>query len=246
MSLPQVTTPIYDITIPSTGKTVRIRPFLVREEKLLLMATQSKDTKEIISTVTQVVSNCFVDQDVNVNQLAFFDIDYLFIALRAKSIGETVELQFTCNAITPEDGNKCGHIFPVEVDISKARVEKDENIEEKIWVTETIGVKFKYPKYGIMRSLADIEEPFERKMQMIYACIDFIFDKDKVYSDYTKEDFEKFFDSLTVAQVEKLEKWVDNLPTFVVDLEKKCDKCGYNHKIKYKDFTSFFFYNFRS
>jgi len=239
MSLPQVTTPIYDITIPSTGKATRIRPFLVKEEKLLLMATQSRDTKEIIGTVKQVINNCFVDGDINTNDLAFFDMDYLFIALRAKSIGETVELQFTCNSVTSE-GQKCGHVFPVEVDISNAHIEKNENIQEKIWVTESIGVKFKYPKYGVMRALADIEDNFERKMQMIYACIDFIFDKDKVYSDYTKEDFEKFFDSLTVAQVEKLEQWVDNLPTFAVNLEKTCDRCGFNHKIKYKDFTSFF------
>lgn len=241
MSLPQVTTPLYDIVIPSTGKSVRIRPFLVKEEKLLLMATQSKDTNEIISTVKQVISNCLVDGDVNVNDLAFFDMDYLFIALRAKSIGETVELQFTCNSVTPE-GQKCGHIFPVDVDISKAHIVKDETLEEKTWITDTVGVKFKYPKYGVMRALADIEDPFEQKSKMIHACIDFIFDKDKVYSvkDYTKEDFEKFFDNLTVAQLEKLEKWVDGLPTFAVDLEKTCDRCGFNHKIRYNDFTSFF------
>ena len=241
LPLPQVTTPTYDVTIPSSGKTIKIRPFLVKEEKLLLMATQSKDTNEIISTVRQVINNCLVDSDVTVDNLAFFDIDYLFIALRAKSIGETVELQFTCNA-TNEEGNRCGQIFPVEVDISKAHVVKDKELEDKVWITDTIGVKFKYPKYSVMRSLADVQDPYEQKSRMIYACIDFIFDKDNVYSvkDYTKEDFEKFFDSLTVAQLEKLEEWVDNLPTFAVDLEKKCDKCGFNHKIRYDDFASFF------
>lgn len=240
MSLPEITTPIYDVVIPSSGKTVRIRPFLVKEEKLLLIATQSGETKDIITTVTQIINNCFIDRDMDVSQLTFFDVDYLFITLRAKSISDTMELEFSCNAVSPDTNEKCRHVFQVDVDMAKAKIVKNEEIEDKVWITETIGVKFKYPKYSTMRASADIEDDLERKMSMIYSCIEYVFDKDKVYSDYSREDFNKFSENLTVSQIEKLEKWVDNLPTFRIDIEKTCDKCGFDHKIKYDDFNSFF------
>lgn len=238
MELPKVSTPIVELTLPSSGKVVRARPFLVKEEKLLLMAAESKDLNEIVATTKQVINNCLVDNDVNINTLPFFDIDYLFIALRAKSIGENIEMNFTCNNIV--NGNKCGGVFPVLLDIQKIVVNMPE-VSEKVFITDTVGVKFKYPTYSAMKTLPT-DDVYQRNIRTIYASVDYVFDGDKVYSskDMSFEDFEKFVSDFTQENYSKLEKWIENFPSFHIEKQQACIKCGFNHNIKYKDFTSFF------
>ena len=115
MALPKIDLPVYELKLPSNNKQVKIRPFLVREEKLLLMAVESNDESEIINTTKQVINNCLIDSDVNIDALPFFDVDYMFVFLRAKSVGDNVEVQLTCNNETPE--GICGNRFPAMVDI---------------------------------------------------------------------------------------------------------------------------------
>lgn len=240
MSLPKISTPIYTVTLPSNGKSVRIRPFLVKEEKLLLIAAQTKDTNEIIETTKQVINNCLIDDDVSVDNLPFFDIDYLIVALRAKSIGETVPVNFTCNNIF--EGEKCGNIFPVDIDISKSTIVKDESIESEIWLSSDFGVKMKYPKYSAIKTIMDKETELDRMIRIICASIDYIFDKDQIYSakDKSKEELQEFVESLTRPQMEKLETFVRNFPEFECRVEHTCGKCGFNHNIRYNNFDSFF------
>ena len=109
MALPKISVPTYDLTIPSTKEKIKVRPFSVKEEKLLLIALESENMGEIASTVKQVINNCIIKGEVDVDKLPFFDIDYMFIFLRAKSIGESVEVKMTCNNVV--DGEKCGEIF---------------------------------------------------------------------------------------------------------------------------------------
>lgn len=238
MELPKVSTPIVELTLPSSGKVVKARPFLVKEEKLLLMAAESKDINEITAVTKQVINNCLLDNTIDVNELPFFDIDYLFIALRAKSIGENIEMNFTCNNIV--SGNKCGGVFPVLLDIQKITVDMPE-VSNKVFITDTVGVKFKYPTYTAMKKLPT-DDAYQSNMRLVYACIEYVFDGDKVYSskDMTFEDFEKFVSDFTQENYNKLEKWIQNFPSFHIEKEQVCTKCGFNHKIKYKDFTSFF------
>jgi hypothetical protein len=238
--LPQMSAPIYTLKLPSNGKEIRVRPFLVKEEKLLLMAAQSKDTKEIIQVTKQIINNCLIDNDVKIDELPFFDIDYLFIALRAKSIGETLELQFKCNAET--NGEKCNHIFPVALDIANVSIIKDETLSDKIDFGNMSGVKMKYPKYSDVKTIFANESDIDRVMRLIYASTEYIYQKDTLYSmkDYNREDFDKWIEGLTKAQFDKLEEWVLNMPTFEVKAVKKCASCGFEHDIGYKDFDSFF------
>lgn len=241
--IPQLTTPIYTVNLPSSGNEIRVRPFLVKEEKLLLMAAQSKDVKEVINTTKQIVSNCLIDGAgvANVDQMPFFDVDYLFLTLRAKSISENIDINFTCNA--SREGGKCGAVFPVEMDISKSSITRDETLKDEIFLTEKVGVKMKYPKYSAMKKIIADETLLDKRIRVIHACIDYIFDDKQTYpsKEMSEEDMNKFTDGLTTAQLDKLGDWVEKLPELAIRIERQCPSCGFNHKIVYKDFTSFFF-----
>jgi hypothetical protein len=242
--LPKMDVPTYELKLPSTGQEITVRPFLVKEEKLLLMAAESDDTEEIVRTTKQVINNCILTDNINVNNLPFFDVDYLFIALRAKSIGETIELQFTCNAIT-EDGNECGTVFDAVADISNVGVEHSEDVtkDKNIILDSTTSVKMRYPTYSVMKDVDGEHTLIDNKIDVLIHCIDHIMKDDKVYSnkDHTKEELRDFIEGLTEDKFRKLEKFIDNLPSFYVAIEKECPKCNYTHNIKYKDFQSFFY-----
>jgi len=241
MTLPRVDVPTYELKIPSSSREITVRPFLVKEEKLLLIAAESKDDKEIITTTKQVIKNCIVSDDIDVDSLPFFDIDYLFIALRAKSIGESIEMRFTCNNVL-EDGNECGHMFYADIDIAKAKIEEVPGVERDIRLSDKMTVRMKYPSYAIMKVIDETENVMEKKIKVIMNCIEYIVDGEAVYSvkDYTKDELKDFIEGLTEKQFKSLEVFVDNFPSFAVDLDMTCQKCKFDHHLKYKDFTSFF------
>jgi hypothetical protein len=240
MKIPKISVPIYTVKLPSSGKQIRIRPFLVKEEKLLLIAAQTKDINEIVSATKQVINNCLIDNNVSVDTLPFFDVDYLIVALRAKSIGETIPVKFLCNNVV--DGEKCGHSFPVDIDISKASIVKDESIKPEIWLTEDMGVKMKYPKYSVMKTIMSNESDFDRMIRIIGASIDSIFDKTENYStkEMSREEVHEFIEGLTKVQFAQLENFVKNFPEFECKVQHQCEKCSFNHNINYNNFDSFF------
>lgn len=242
MALPKIQTPTYELKLPSNGKEILVRPFLVKEEKLLLMAAESKDEEEIIRTTKQVINNCLISGEVDIEKLPFFDIDYLFIALRAKSIGENLDLKFNCQAMQP-DGTVCGNAFDAKIDISNVELLKKDDVEKDINLSPSLRIKMKYPTYALMKSISMDDIPIERKIVVISNCIDQIIEKDKVYTqkDFTKKEVKSFVEGMTQEQFKKLEYFVDNFPTFVINSKAKCGKCGFEHGIQYDDFTSFFF-----
>lgn len=241
MTLPKIDVPTYDIVLPSNGKTVRIRPFLVKEEKILLMAVESKDNENIIKTTKQIINNCVISDNVDVEKLPFFDIDYIFIALRAKSIGENIEMSYTCNNVTP-DGSKCGGTFKAEIDVSNCVIQKNDDISMDIKLNDALSIKMKYPTYTIMKEIMDSDSTFEKKIRVICNCVDRVVNGDKVYTtkDFSKEELKEFVEALTQEQYKKLEEFADNLPNFYISATSTCPKCKYEHKIKYTDFTRFF------
>jgi hypothetical protein len=243
MSLPIIDVPIYDLTVPSSGQVIKVRPFNVKEEKLLLMAVEGGKMDDVIGTVKQVINNCILQNDANINieKLPFFDIDYIFIFLRAKSIGEVVEVNVTCNN-TLEDGNRCGNVFQNNLDISKCEViNQDEQVDKNIKLDGSRGVIMKYPAYSIIKNL-DSMNNIDKKTQIIIHSIDKIFDAKGYYDskDYSKEELKDFVEKLTEANYKKLENFIDNFPTFAVRIEAKCTKCGFEHNVRYTDFTDFF------
>lgn len=205
------------------------------------MAAESKDATEVINTTKQIITNCLVDGDANVDQMPFFDVDYLFLTLRAKSISESIDVNFNCNAL--KEGKKCGAVFPVSMDISKSSITKDDDLKDEIFLTDKVGVKMKYPKYSAMKKIVADETILDKRIRIIQACIDYIFDDKQTYpsKEMSREDMDKFTDGLTTAQLDKLGDWVEKLPELAIRIERQCPSCGFNHKIVYKDFTSFFF-----
>lgn len=239
MALPKIELPAYEFTIPSTEKIIRVRPFTVREEKLLLLAIESKVSSEVIVTVKQIINNCILDGDIDVDKMPFFDIDYLFVFLRAKSIGETVEVKLTCNNVV--DDKKCGNEFMADMDIGKIELIKDDELNNDIKLNATSGVRMRYPNYSVMRKLEDLPD-IDKKTHIIASSIDYIYDKSGMhsYKDYTLEELKAFVEDLTEENYGKLEKYVDNFPTIAAKINATCTKCGFEHKMRYTDFLDFF------
>jgi hypothetical protein len=240
MTLPKIDLPLHKLRLPSSGKEITVRPFLVKEEKLLLMAQESGSESDIITTVKQIINNCIVGDNIRIDSLPFFDVDYLFIALRAKSIGESIDIKYRCNNIVGE--SECGNVFPAKIDISNCKVIKNEAISNEISISGTVRVKMKYPTYSIMKNIMDNDNILNKKIQVVVGSIEYIKEKEKIYGpkDVSKEELVQFIEGLTQEQFKKFESFIDNFPTFVVTSEAACGKCGFVHHLEYKDFTSFF------
>ena len=240
MPLPKIELPVYDFTIPSNGKTIRVRPFTVKEEKLLLMAIESKTASDIIASVKQVINNCIQDDAIDVDKLPFFDIDYLFIFLRAKSVGESAAVTLTCNNEL-EDGSVCNHKFATEVDVANVELVRYEGVEDDIKLGPASGVRMRYPNYGIMRKIEELPE-IDKKTHIIVSSIDYVYDKTGMhsYKDYTPDELKDFVEGLTEENYKKLEAYVDRFPTIRGRIKAECPKCGFNHDVRYTEFYDFF------
>lgn len=238
MALPKIELPAYEVTIPSSGKTIRARPFTVKEEKMLLMAVESRVQSEIITTVRQVINNCLLDGDVDVDKMPFFDVDYLFTFLRGKSVGEAVEVNLTCNNVV--DSEVCGQEFKAEMDIAKVEL-ITQDISNDIKLGPAAGVKMRYPNYSIMRKVEELPE-IDKKTFIIVSSIEYVYDKDGMHSfkDYTTDELKDFVEGLTEENYKKLEDYVDKFPVVAAKIEATCPKCGFEHKVRYTDFFDFF------
>lgn len=239
MALPKIDLPTYDLTLPTSGETIKIRPFNVKEEKLLLIALESKDQNEITNTVKQIVNNCIVSGKFDVNRSPFFEVDFIFIFLRAKSIGEKVAVKLTCNNVVED--KKCGNIFPAELDISNCELVTDNTVSDFIDLGAGKGVKMKYPGYGAMKRV-DGGMDIDRAVNVVVSSIDYITDGEEIHSskDYSKEELNDFVMSLSEENFRKLEEYTENFPTFAVRVEATCNKCGFEHKVRYNNFADFF------
>ena len=240
MALPKIDLPIYDLKIPSTSEMVKVRPFSVKEEKLCMMAVEAGKIDDIASTVKQVINNCVIEGKIDVDKLPFFDIDYIFIFLRAKSIGEKQNINLTCKN-KPDGENECNNVFPASLDIGSVEILKSE-VSNDIKLNPTKGVRMKYPSYSVVKRIEGAENIVDKKTALIVASIDYIYDDKGTYSakDHTPEELTEFVEGLTEENYKKIENFVDNFPTFVVALDTKCTKCGFEHHVRYSDFEDFF------
>ena len=238
--LPKLDVPVYDIDLPVCKKKLKYRPFLVKEEKILLMAMESSDEKTMIESIKQIINNCILDGDLDVDKMPFFDIDYLFIFLRAKSVGETVEVKLTCNNVI-EDGTTCGNQFAADMDIGKIELLKDDDLSNDIKLNATSGVRMRYPNYSVMRKLEELPD-IDKKTHIIASSIDYIYDKTGMhsYKDYTLDELKEFVENLTEENYSKLERYIDSFPTIAAKINATCTKCGFEHKVRYTDFIDFF------
>ena len=243
MALPKIDVPIYEVKIPSSGKNIRFRPFTVKEEKLFLMAAQGDDTKTSINTIVQVLNNCILD-DIDVEKMPLFDIEYLFLNLRARSISEVVELSYKCNNIVPDNSGadkRCNNVVNINVNVLEIEPTIDPSHTTKIELSDKLGLVMRYPNMNFLST--DIaKDEFSIVIDLILDCIEYIYDDEAIYysKDSTKEELTEFLDSLPSKDLEKIKSFFDTLPKMKKDLDFKCNKCGHTEKIALEGIESFF------
>lgn len=229
MALPKIKHPTYRITIPSTQKEVNFRPFTVQEEKLLLMAKNSEKTDDIINTVKQVIQNCIVEP-VDVNKFAIFDIEYIFINLRAKSVGEIVDLEYT-----DEETNEN---IKFKVNLEDIQVKRNQDHKTKFPLYENIGVVMRYPTLEEVKAVEDNGKE-EAVFTMLIRCIDQIYDEETVYSDYTDKELNEFVNTLPMESMEAIQNFFQTMPSVEHTVKLKNRK-GETKEVVLKGINSFF------
>lgn len=237
MALPKLDVPLYELTLPSNGKKVMFRPFLVKEEKIMLMAAMSNDQAEMKRSIKQIVNNCVQDKDFDIETAPVFDVEYVLMNIRIKSIGDVIKNEYICNNVV--DGVKCGAEFKVDIRLTDIEVKKEE-VNPEIWLTDKIGVKMKWPTFSSLKSKDPKDRTFD--YDLLTNCVEYIFDKEQTYKlkEQSKKEIEDFFDGLSKEQFELITAYLDKIPKFEVHKETKCPKCGFNHVIDIKDMLSFF------
>lgn len=243
MALPKLDVPTYEVNLISTGKPVRFRPFLVKEQKLFLMASESDEPNEVIKTIRQVLKNCILD-DIDVDNLPTFDLEYLFMNLRARSVEEIVDLKYRCNNILhDEDGaeKRCGGEFEFQLNLLEIQPTKNPKHTNRINITENLGVCFRYPTFEMVQKYENLSEN-EVMLNVLVDCIDYIYDKENIYyaKDSTRDELQEFIENLQQKDVEKFEVFFETIPEIKKNVDFKCGKCGYEETIVLKGIQNFF------
>jgi hypothetical protein len=239
MPLPKINTPTYELELPSTGKKIRYRPFLVREEKILIMALESENMKQITDAVVQILSDCILTKTVKVFELSTFDIEYLFLNVRAKSVGETVEVNVTC----PDDGETT---VQMEIDIDSIKVQKNKDHKNIIKLDDNLSMKLKYPSleqfvennFETSDNVSDVN----KSLSMITSCIDIIYDAEESWSasDCTKKELDEFLEQLNTKQFKEIESFFTTMPKLSHTITVKNPNTKVESEVVLEGLASFF------
>jgi hypothetical protein len=210
MPLPKISVPQYELELPSTGETIQYRPFLVKEEKLLVIALESEDTKQITTAIKNVIKNCIHTKGIKVESLPTFDIEYLFLNIRGKSVGEELEV----NIIAPDD--EITNV-PVKIDIDSIKVQFNEEHSKQIKIDKNIMMEMKYPSLEqFIKNNFDFSQnnAMEQSFELIASCVDKIFTEDEVWTagDVTKKELVDFLEQMNSAQFKEIEKFFETMP----------------------------------
>lgn len=233
MALPVMSVPEFSTKLPSTGKEIRYRPFLVKEEKVLLMALQGEDQTEITTAITNLLESCIITKGVKVDKLATFDIEYLFLKIRAKSVGEVVELMMS------HSHGDCKAKTAVSVNLDDIKIDKKPN-NDKIMLDDKIGVRMRYPSIADITGF-DIDNP-DSIFRMIANCVEYVFDDDQVYNEFTSEEMISWIGSLNQSQFNNIYSFFQEAPKLTHEIKWKCSACGEEEKIVLKGLQDFFTY----
>jgi len=241
--LPKLDVPIYTIKLISTGQEVRIRPFLVKEQKLFLMAAESEDAKDVISTIRRVLKNCILDE-IDIDSLPTFDLEFLFMNLRARSVEEIVDLKYKCNNIVKNDKGEdttCNGSVDFKLNLLEVEPTIHANHSNKFMLNESIGICLKYPTFEMIQKYENLNEN-EILVNVLIDCIDYLYDNEQVYhaKDSSQEELIEFVDSMSQKDLEKIKLFFDTMPELKKDVHFKCGKCGYEEDIEIKGLQNFF------
>ena len=238
MPLPTISTPTYELTLPSSDKKIKYRPFLVKEEKILILAMESEDTKQIASSIKNVISKCILSRGIKVEKLSTFDIEYLFLNIRGKSVGEHIEVMVTC----PDDGKTQ---VPMSINIDSIKVQKNDEHDKDIKLDDTYTLRMKYPSlaeftktnFGSMNEMK-VDDTFE----LIASCIDQVYSEEESWShqECTKKELSDFIESLNSNQFKMVEKFFETMPKLSHTVKVTNPNTKVESEIKIEGLQSFF------
>jgi len=241
MPLPKINTPTYELTLPSNKKKIRYRPFLVREEKILVLALESEDQKQITDAIIQIIGDCLITKNIDVTKLPTFDIEYLFLNVRSKSVGESVEVNITC----PDDGKTK---VETSINIDDIKVVKSKDHKLIVQLDEKYSMKLKYPSLDqFVENNFDFEmaapnESVSAAMSMLSSCIDMIYDDEESWdaSESTKEELDEFIDQLNTKQFQQVEEFFRTMPKLSHKLKVTNPQTGVESEVVLEGLASFF------
>jgi len=239
MPLPKIATPSYHLELPSTGQQIEYRPFLVKEEKLLILALEGENTKEITTAIKNVIKSCIKTKNIKVENLPTFDIEYLFLNIRGKSVGEEVEVSLIC----PDDGETT---VSVKMYVDDIKVIKNEEHTNKIEIDDNITMEMKYPSLDqFIKNNFDFSvdsKSVDQSFDMIANCVDKIYTNEEVWSasDVSKSEMVEFLDQMNTTQFKKIEKFFETMPKLSHDVKIKNPNTGVESTITLEGLSSFF------
>ena len=237
MPLPKISTPTYELELPSTGKKVNYRPFLVKEEKILIIAMESEDEKQITNAIKEVISSCIITRGVKVDQLSTFDIEYLFLNIRGKSVGEEVEVMVTC----PDDGETQ---VPTVISLDEIKVQKGKNHSRDIKLDDELVLRMKYPSIDefIKNNFSGQEITVDNTFDLISSCVEQVYSEEESWSaaDCTKKELKQFLEQLSSKQFKEIETFFETMPKLSHTVTVTNPKTGVENDIVLEGLTAFF------
>jgi citrate lyase gamma subunit len=238
MPLPKISTPTYELELPSTGQTIKYRPFLVKEEKLLVLALESEDTKQITNAIKTVIKNCIETKGIKVETLPTFDIEYLFLNIRGKSVGEEIEVNIIC----PDDGQTT---VPIAINVDDINVQKNPEHNNKIKLDDSIMMEMKYPSLDqFIKSNFDLsaDNTVDQSFELIASCIGKIFTEEEVWvaEDVTKKEMIEFLDQMNTSQFKQIEKFFETMPKLSHTVKVLNPKTKVENEVVLEGLSSFF------
>ena len=238
MPLPKINTPTYELVLPSSGKKVKYRPFLVREEKILIIALESEDMTQITSAIVDILNSCILTRGIKVEKMSTFDIEYLFLNVRGKSVGESVEVNIIC----PDDGETQVQTI---IDIDSIKVQKNKNHNDTVKLDDEISIKLKYPSLTeFIQSNFDSDDTtdVDTTMHMIASCIDIIYNDEESWkaSESTPKEIQEFIDQLNTKQFKMIEDFFNTMPKLSHTVKVKNPKTDVESEVVLEGLASFF------
>ena len=243
MALPKLEVPTYEIELPLSKKKLKYRPFLVKEQKNLLMAMESGDADTIQQNIRDILEVCTLSEGVVLDEIPIIDIEYYFINLRAKSVGEISESKYRCNNKVSET-KECGNVMESKINLTELYPESEEIVNPEINISDNIVVKMRYPQFGLIRDSIDLDNITDVTFNMIANSIEYIYDGEQFHyaKETTKEDLIQFVESMNQQQFEKIEHFFNNIPRLKKKVEMTCSRCGFEHTLDVEGLERFFGY----
>ena len=238
MPLPKITTPTYELELPSTGKTVKYRPFLVKEEKVLVIALESEDNKQITNAIKAVLKSCVLTKGIKVETLPTFDIEYLFLNIRGKSVGEELDVTLIC----PDDGET---EVSVQIDLDDIQIQKNDDHTNQVKLDNSLMMELRYPSLDqFIKSNFDFDDKnqMDQSFALIASCIDKIYSEDEVWAtaDCTKKEMNDFLESMNSSQFKEIEKFFETMPKLKHEIKITNPKTGVESDVVLEGLASFF------